>query len=239
MVYTFCIVAACKKNPFSKSFLFVEGFVKGIKSRRRVWTALESAEGAVRVWDNTLRSLSWVESSCLWHNHSYKAREGTGQPGRQSMSGSGKKKSTAGSPVGTNWNRTQLEVTLHAFQMPPWNRFLLSLCKGGAWNKSEITRAPWLCNHDSLEAQWLCWEVPQWSSPGGVLTRASEDPWVSRIVGKCCTFKYFPEKWLITFINFLIKFTNQKNSELLFYFISHLPCPIWWTWDSESKNDIS
>lgn len=63
----------------------------------------ESAESVVLVGDTAVRPHSWVESACLWHDHFYKAREGTGQPGRQSMSGSErKKKSTAGSPVGTN-----------------------------------------------------------------------------------------------------------------------------------------
>lgn len=72
-------------------------------------------------------------------------REGPGQPGRKSMSGSGKKKSPGGSPVGTNWNWAQLQVRLHAFQMPPWNRSLWYLCKGDAWNKREIITAPWPC----------------------------------------------------------------------------------------------
>lgn len=54
---------------------------------------------------------------------------GPGQPGRESMSGSGKKKNPEGSPVGTNWNRAQLQVRLHAFQMPPWNRSLRYLCE--------------------------------------------------------------------------------------------------------------
>lgn len=141
---------------------------------------LESAEGAVLAGDSCVRPLSWVESSCLWHNHFYKSREGAGQPGRQSMSGSGRKKSTAGSPVGTNWNRTQLEVMLHAFQMPPWNQSLLYLCKGGAWNKSEIITAPWPCNPESLEPQCLrCGQglggVPQSSLSRGFL------PWLQKI----------------------------------------------------------
>lgn len=52
----------------------------------------KSAERVVLVGDTALRPCSWVESACLWHNHFYKAREGTGQPGRQSMSGLERKK---------------------------------------------------------------------------------------------------------------------------------------------------
>lgn len=139
------------------------GLWEGDQIEEERMNCLELAEEAILVRDNVPRPLSWVESSCLWQNYFYKAREGTGQQGRRSMSGSGKKKSTAGSPVGTNWNRTQLEVTLHAFQMPPWNRFLLYLCKGGTWNNSEITTTPWPRNCDSPEPPCACWGVPHWS----------------------------------------------------------------------------
>lgn len=136
-------------NPFSEVWrsLWEKDWIKEERMN-----SSESAEEAVLVWDDAIRPPSWAESSCLWHNYFYKAREGTGQPGRKSMSGSEKKKSTSGSLVGTNWNRTQLEVTLHAFQMPPWNRFLLYLCRGGAWNKSDITTTPWPCNCDPSES---------------------------------------------------------------------------------------
>lgn len=196
---TFCVVGACKTNPLSKVW---SGLWKGDQIKEERMTCLELAEEAILVRDNVPRPLSWVESSCLWHNYFYKAREGTGQQGRRSMSGSGKKKSTAGSPVGTNWNRTQLEVTLHAFQMPPWNRFLVYLCKGGTWNNSEITTTPWPRNCDSPEPQCPCWEEPHWSSPRRALTTASEDPWDPCIVGKGCAYKYFPERWLLAFIKF-------------------------------------
>lgn len=184
--------------------------IHGNQIKEEGMNCFASAAEAVRIWDNAIRPLFWVESSCLWQNHSYKAREGTGQPGRQSMSGSGKKKSTAGSPAGTNWNWTQLEVMLHAFQMPPWNQFLLYLCKGGAWNKSEITMAPWAFEYDPLEPQCPCWGVPQESPPRGV-PMGSENPQVPWIIGKHCAYNYFPERWLSAFTKISMRFINQRR----------------------------
>lgn len=63
---------------------------------------LGSAEGAVLARDKAGRPLSWVEPSCLWLSHFYKAKEGTGQPGRQSMSGSGRNKEHCRV---TSWNK--------------------------------------------------------------------------------------------------------------------------------------
>lgn len=171
-------------------------------------------------WRNLLdvrwhsKALSWVELFFLRHNHSYKAREGAGQPGRHSMSGSGKKKSTAGSPVGTNWNWTQLEVMLHAFRMPPWNRFLLYLCNKVLEVKVKSLQ---LCGHVTM---------PLWNhsvragdiSAGGVLKVAPEDLWIPWIVGKCCTHKYFPEGWLLALIKLSVRFINQEKFRAVILF---------------------
>lgn len=128
------------------------------------------------------------------------------------MSGSGRKKSTAGSPVGTNWNQTQLEVMLHAFQMPPWNQFLLYLCKGGAWNKSEIITAPWPCSQDSLELQ--C----PW---GAGVFQSLEDLRVPWIIGKHCAYKCLPERQLLVFIKISMIMYKSKRIQNC-YSISHL-----------------
>lgn len=117
-----------------------------------------------------------------------------------------------------------MEVTLHAFQMPPWKRFLLYLCKGGVWNKSEIITAPGPCNRDSLEPQCPCWGY-LWSLPRRVLSMAPEDPQGPWIVGKYCAYKHFPERWHLAFIKISMRFTNQKipNHCSISHPISHVP----------------
>ena len=96
------------------------------------------------------------------------------------MSGSGWREITTGSPTGTSWNWAQLEVILHAFQMPSWNDLLLPLYKGGAWNRSKILTAPWLCNggFQSHNISGIRESGVHRSSLKGALTITWEGPWV-------------------------------------------------------------